>query len=76
MRERYLNMRKSKIVDLQWFYDFFIEKSGKSMDPYLFQQTFSMFFGLNQNSVIEFLDKYFNITTLIDKNQQEIKVLY
>lgn len=71
MKEKYINMRNSGKYELQWFYDYYIKNSKDSIDI----NTFSMIFNsVSLNSILEHIDKKFELTRLYDKNNNLIRV--
>lgn len=64
-------MRNSGKYELQWFYDYYIKNSKDSIDI----NTFSMIFNsVSLNSILEHIDKKFELTRLYDKNNNLIRV--
>lgn len=73
-REQYLEMRKNNNISLDIFYKYYIENTSRIMDYITFQQLFPLFFNQNSNMILEYLDKKFNITTLLNKQGNGIAV--
>lgn len=71
MKEDYLKMRNSGKYSINWFYKYFLENGGKQMDIQEFNMAFSM---VDLNQILENLDKKFELTSLLDKNNKLIKV--
>ena len=71
-KEKYIKMRNSKKYDLKWFYDYFLENKGSSIDINLFGQLFNMG---DLNNVLSSLDSTFQLTKLEDSNGQFIKII-
>ena len=72
MIQEYIKMRNTQQYNLNWFYKYFVENNGRINSMLEFQQYFSM---INLNDVLSFLDKKFELTTLIDKDNKFIKVI-
>ena len=73
-REKYIQMRKSGQYDLVWFYDYFLENKEKNRPtpPFeVFQQAFNMYFQMNGNVILEYLDKKMEVTK-IENNQGQL----
>jgi hypothetical protein len=70
MKEKYIKMRNSGKYDLQWFYDYYRQNSGDSIDI----NTFGMVFNsVNLDSILEHIDRKFGLTRIYDKNNNFIK---
>lgn len=70
MREQYVQMRKTGQYDLAWFYQYFLENKNKdkATPPFqIFQQAFNMFFQMNGQSVLEYMDKKMEVTKIEDQ---------
>jgi hypothetical protein len=64
-------MRNTGKYDLQWFYDYYIQNSGDSIDI----NTFGMVFNsVNLENILEHIDKKFGLVRIYDKNNNFIKV--
>jgi hypothetical protein len=71
MKEKYIKMRNTGKYDLQWFYDYYRQNSGDSIDI----NTFGMVFNsVNLDSILEHIDRKFELTRVYDKNNNFIKV--
>jgi len=71
MKEKYIKMRNTGKYDLQWFYDYYIQNSGDSIDI----NTFGMVFNsVNLENILEHIDKKFGLVRIYDKNNNFIKV--
>ena len=71
MKDKYIKMRNSGRYDLQWFYDYYIQNSGDSIDI----NTFGMVFNsVNLDNILEHIDKKFGLTRVYDKNNNFIKL--
>ena len=70
MKEKYIKMRNTGKYDLQWFYDYYRQNSGDSIDI----NTFGMVFNsVNLNNILEHIDKKFGLTRVYDNNNNFIK---
>ena len=72
MKKRYIEMRNKKQVDINWFYEYYIQNSKHNISIDDFYQTF-MF--ANVEVVMEHIDAKFALTKLLDKNGQFIKIV-
>ena len=72
MKERYIEMRNRKQVDINWFYEYYIQNSKHNISIEDFYQTF-MF--ANIEAVMDHIDKKFELTKLLDKNGEFIKIV-
>ena len=71
MKAEYIKMRNSGQYNLNWFLDYY-----NSLKPPIDINNFSMIFNMgNLDSVLEHLDKEFELTTLTDNNNKFIKVI-
>jgi hypothetical protein len=71
MREAYIKMRNSKVMDYQLLYTYATER-GMTLDPNKFMQGIQF---VDVNEIIEGLDKEFGLTRLYDKQGNFIKVI-
>ena len=70
MKTEYIKMRNSGQYNLNWFLDYY-----NSLKPSIDINNFAMVFNMgNLDSVLEHLDKQFELTTLTDNNGKFIKV--
>ena len=70
MKEKYIKMRNTGRYDLQWFYDYYRQNSGDSIDS----NTFSMVFNsVNLENILEHIDRKFGLTRVYDNNNNFIK---
>ena len=70
MKTEYIKMRNSGQYDLNWFLNYY-----NSLKPSIDINNFAMIFNMgNLDSVLEHLDKQFELTTLTDNNGKFIKV--
>ena len=81
MKDQYIKVRKQIIesnltgrstVDFSFFYSYFLEKSGTRIDPRTFQR---IFFQGDFEAVVQYLDKQFGVTILIDVDGAELKLI-
>jgi hypothetical protein len=71
MKEKYIKMRNSGSYDLKWFYDYYVQNSGDSIDI----NTFGMIFNsVSLDNILEHIDRKFGLTRLYDKGNKLIKV--
>jgi len=76
-REKYIQMRKTGQYDLAWFYQYYIEKVDKNKQQVPFQvfhQAFSMYFQMNGQTVLEFMDKKMEVTKIENEQGQLIYI--
>lgn len=74
-REEYLEMRRSGKVSLEIFYRYYVDNIDTPIDYANFMQLFPIFFSNNSNKVVDYLDKKFNIVTLLNVEGNEIGVV-
>jgi hypothetical protein len=72
MKEKYIEMRNKKQIDINWFYEYYIQNSKHNISIEDFYQTF-MF--ANIEAVMDHIDKKFELTKLLDKNGEFIKIV-
>lgn len=72
MKERYIEMRNKKQIDINWFYEYYVQNSRHNISIEDFYQTF-MF--ANIEAVMDHIDKKFELTKLLDKNGEFIKIV-
>ena len=71
MKDKYIKMRNTGKYDLQWFYDYYRQNSGDSIDINTFGTVFN---SVNLNNILEHIDKKFELVRIYDKNNNFIKV--
>ena len=72
MIEQYKQMRVNNQFDLNWFYRYFLEQGGQRISA----QEFNLFFQMGDlNEVVAHLDRKFNLTKVVDKDNKLIKIL-
>jgi hypothetical protein len=72
MKEKYIEMRNKKQIDINWFYEYYVQNSRHNISIEDFYQTF-MF--ANIEAVMDHIDKKFELTKLLDKNGEFIKIV-
>jgi hypothetical protein len=72
MIDQYKQMRVKNQFDMNWFYNYFLSQGGKPISAMNFHMIFSM---ADINDVLDFLDSKFEITKLVDKNNNIIKIM-
>ena len=72
MKEKYIEMRNKKQIDINWFYEYYVQNSKHNISIEDFYQTF-MF--ANIEAVMDHIDKKFELTKLLDKNGEFIKIV-
>lgn len=72
MKDRYIEMRNKKQIDINWFYEYYIQNSKHNISIDDFYQTF-MF--ANIEAVMDHIDRKFELTKLLDKNGEFIKIV-
>ncbi len=71
MKEAYIKMRNSKVLDYQLLYTYATNK-GMTLDPNMFMNGIQF---VDINEIIENLDKEFELTRLYDKDGNFIKIV-
>ena len=71
MKEKYIQMRNSGKYDLQWFYDYYRQNSGDSIDINKFGMVFN---SVNLDNILEHIDRKLKLVRIYDKNNNFIKV--
>jgi len=71
MKEKYIKMRNSGKYDLQWFYDYYRQNSGDSIDINKFGMVFN---SVNLDNILEHIDRKLKLVRIYDKNNNFIKV--
>ena len=71
MVDKYIEMRNSNQYKIEWFYDYYNLNGGRNITLTQFHSAFQMY-GLND--VILGLDKKLNLTSVLDKNGNLIKI--
>lgn len=71
MKSRYIQMRNTGQYDLRWFYDYYLQNSGDSIDINTFGAIFN---SVDLGNILEHIDHKFGLTRLYDKNNNLIKV--
>ena len=71
MKEAYIKMRNSKVLDYQLLYTYATDK-GMTLDPNMFMNGIQF---VDINEIIENLDKEFELTRLYDKDGNFIKIV-
>jgi hypothetical protein len=71
MKDRYIQMRNSGRYDLKWFYEHYIQNSRDSIDINNFGAIFN---SVNLESVLEHIDRKFNLVRVYDKDNNFIMV--
>lgn len=71
MKEKYIKMRNTGEYDLQWFYDYYRQNSGDSIDI----NTFGIIFNsVSLDGILEHIDRKFGLTRIYDNKNNFIKV--
>jgi hypothetical protein len=71
MKEAYIKMRNSKVVNFQLLYTYATDK-GMTLDPNMFMNGIQF---VDINEIIENLDREFELTRLYDKDGNFIKIV-
>ena len=71
MKEEYIKMRNSKVLNFQMLYTYAVDK-GMTLDPQMFMHGVQF---LNIQEVLDNLDREFELTKLLDKDGNFIKVI-
>ena len=64
-------MRNTGKYDLQWFYDYYRQNSGDSIDINKFGMVFN---SVNLDNILEHIDRKLKLVRIYDKNNNFIKV--
>ena len=72
MKEKYIEMRNKKQIDINWFYEYYVQNSKHNISIENFYQTFML---ANIEAVMDHIDKKFELTKLLDKNGEFIKIV-
>ena len=89
MRDKYIKMRNSGKMDINWFYQYYQKEASQKLDPQTFFDVFEYDtqkvqvpggfienrVPRNKQSIIEHLDKKFELTTLYSKEGQFLKIV-
>jgi hypothetical protein len=72
MKERYIEMRNKKQVDINWFHEYYVghSKHNISIDDF-----YKIFMYANVDAIIEHIDRKFELNKLLDKNGEFIKII-
>lgn len=70
--KEYIKMRNAGEYNLNWFYNYFIENSGKSVNMDIFGHVFNM---QNLSEILNFLDQKFKLNKLESKDGTFVKIL-
>jgi ribosome-interacting GTPase 1 len=71
MKDKYIKMRNTGKYDLQWFYDYYRQNSGDSIDINKFGMVFN---SVNLDNILEHIDRKLKLVRIYDKNNNFIKV--
>jgi hypothetical protein len=71
MKARYIQMRNTGRYDLSWFYEYYVQNSGDSIDINTFGAIFN---SVDLGNILDHIDRKFELTRLYDKNNNLIKV--
>lgn len=72
MKEEYIKLRTQNDMPVSWFHKYFIEKSGKNIH---FNHFHMIFMNGDIHEVMNHLDKEFDLTVVIGKNGNVLKVV-
>jgi hypothetical protein len=72
MKEEYIRQRNSKNFDIYWLYKYFLENGGRHIDVNTFNHLFQMY---DSSNLTDYLDVKFELTILVDKGGNFIKVV-
>lgn len=67
----YIKMRNSGNYSIEWFYSYYLQNGGKQISLQEFHAIFNMG---DLNQILTVIDKKFNLTSLLDKNNKLIKI--
>lgn len=76
-RDQYIQMRRTGQYDFGWFYQYFLynKDASKATVPFeIFLQAFNMYFQMNAQGVLEFLDKKLDVVKLEGKEGNLIQI--
>jgi hypothetical protein len=81
MRAEYIEMRKTKNYNLNWFYKYYYQEYEKLKDekgfgpmisPEVFYHLFKQLLTFEPHSILDYLDGVFEVQIILDKNGKEI----
>ena len=72
MKEEYIKLRTQNDMPVSWFHKYFMEKSGKNIR---FNHFHMIFMSGDINETMNYLDKQFDLTVVIGKNGNVLKVV-
>ena len=76
-RQQYIQMRRTGQYDFGWFYQYFLnnKEANKATVPFeVFLQAFNMYFQMNAQGILEFLDKKLEVTKLESKEGNLLQI--
>lgn len=75
-REQYVQMRRSRQMNLTILYQYYTKKldKGQAVDFATFSQLFPMYLQGNSNKILKKLDAEFGVTVLTDQKGNEIQI--
>jgi hypothetical protein len=71
MKEEYIIMRNKGQYDINWFYNYYLEKGGIDYSFRTFNDVFRMG---NLQEILDGIDKEYELTSLYDVNNKLIKI--
>lgn len=72
MKEEYIKLRTQNDMPVSWFYRYFTSKSKLNIS---FDQFYIFFMNGDIHEVMNYLDKQFDLTVVIGKNGNVLKVV-
>jgi hypothetical protein len=75
LKKEYIKMRNNNKFDSNWFYQYYLEKGGLPIDVNTFQMLFQTRTINGIDEILNFIDKAFGLTLVINKENKVIKVV-
>lgn len=72
MKDEYIKLRTQADMPISWFHRYFTSKTGKNIN---FNSFYMIFMNGDIHEVMNYLDKQFDLTVVIGKNGNVIKVV-
>ena len=70
MRERYIQIRKSNNLEVDFFYDYYLTECKQNiLSKKDFIKLFSLYLPISLNNVLEYLDNVFKLTIITYNNK-------
>jgi hypothetical protein len=72
MKDEYIKLRTQDDMPISWFHRYFVEKTGRNIH---FNHFHMFFMNGDIHEIMNYLDKQFDLTVVIGKNGNVIKVV-